>query len=400
MEHDLITETTDATFEVDVLRSALPVLLDFRAPWSESCKAVRLRLERIAREYRGQLKVVKYNVNWTADNLKRFKVGGTPDVRLFRNGREILKKTEILSASGLQALLAAAFGAAPSVVGMRVTMAAFGGDAARKADCVARLREAIEAGWLWKAYGADAPVDGSALPGWHVVRAAEFSGAARRSNSPLRYDEVVGGPAALEGLHNYYYEQFSTVGGEDTRFALAWLEAIPVGVDLSGVPGAYAQWLLDDPFWGLAAYTPCDHEAYALWSAVLGAHRRLASGKAVVAGDWDDLSTRVVAWRDRQFDKFDAIGDALEQLCELHTLTGALLLTALTDVWADLAHAALDAGWWTEAERAMHRAMPERVAALREAHGQLSRAALNAQAQCLLRLLRAAPGRYETAWTN
>lgn len=58
-----IHNVTDATYQKDVLESALPVLVDFWAPWCAPCRAIAPELEKISTEYTGKLRVVKVNVD-------------------------------------------------------------------------------------------------------------------------------------------------------------------------------------------------------------------------------------------------------------------------------------------------------------------------------------------------
>ena len=56
-------QVTDATFESLVLKSDLPVLLDFWAPWCGPCRAVGPIIDELAKEYEGKVRVVKMNVD-------------------------------------------------------------------------------------------------------------------------------------------------------------------------------------------------------------------------------------------------------------------------------------------------------------------------------------------------
>lgn len=81
-----ISDVTDGTFEQEVLKSAIPVLVDFWAVWCAPCKAIVPLLEQIAAAQDGKLKVVKVNVE---DNLAvptKYGVRGVPTLLLFKAG--------------------------------------------------------------------------------------------------------------------------------------------------------------------------------------------------------------------------------------------------------------------------------------------------------------------------
>ena len=58
-----IADVTDVSFEVEVLKSRIPVLVDFWAEWCGPCKAIAPTLEAVAKDYLGRAKVVKINVD-------------------------------------------------------------------------------------------------------------------------------------------------------------------------------------------------------------------------------------------------------------------------------------------------------------------------------------------------
>jgi len=85
-----IVEVTDASFEVEVLESDTPTVVDFWAPWCGPCRVVSPILEQINAE-RDDLRVVKLNVDENPNTAVRFEILSIPTMILFKNG-EIAKK--------------------------------------------------------------------------------------------------------------------------------------------------------------------------------------------------------------------------------------------------------------------------------------------------------------------
>lgn len=81
-----IVHVTDETFEPEVLKSDLPVLVDYWAEWCGPCKAIAPILDEIAREYGGKLKVAKLDVDANVEVPKKYNIRGIPTLMLFRNG--------------------------------------------------------------------------------------------------------------------------------------------------------------------------------------------------------------------------------------------------------------------------------------------------------------------------
>jgi thioredoxin 1 len=76
-------------FEADVLRSDLPVLVDFWAAWCGPCHRVAPEVEAVAEQWQGRLKVFKLNVDESPQIAMQYNVQSIPTLILFRDGAPI-----------------------------------------------------------------------------------------------------------------------------------------------------------------------------------------------------------------------------------------------------------------------------------------------------------------------
>ncbi|MBN1272045.1 MAG: thioredoxin [Candidatus Aminicenantes bacterium] len=76
----------DSTFEEDVLKSSLPVIVDFWAEWCAPCHMVTPALESIARKYEGKLKVMKMNVDENMKSPSKYGIRSIPTLLFFKSG--------------------------------------------------------------------------------------------------------------------------------------------------------------------------------------------------------------------------------------------------------------------------------------------------------------------------
>jgi thioredoxin 1 len=98
---DAIVHVTDASFEDEVLKSDVPVLVDFWAAWCGPCKMIAPILDEIAKEYEGKVKIAKVDVDANSDTPAKFGIRGIPTLMIFKAGAAAATKVGALSKTQL-----------------------------------------------------------------------------------------------------------------------------------------------------------------------------------------------------------------------------------------------------------------------------------------------------------
>ncbi|NVI91225.1 thioredoxin [Actinomadura sp. BRA 177] len=93
---------TDATFADEVLKSDIPVLVDFWADWCGPCRMIAPILEQIAEEQDGKIKIAKMDYDANPDTPNKYGVMGLPTLLLLKNGEVV---QQIVGAKPKRALL-------------------------------------------------------------------------------------------------------------------------------------------------------------------------------------------------------------------------------------------------------------------------------------------------------
>ena len=105
MASDLIKHTSDATFDADVIKSAIPVVVDFWAEWCGPCKMIAPILDDVAGAYQGKLQITKMNVDENRDIPAKYGIRGIPTLMIFKDGQLAATKVGAMSKAQLTAFI-------------------------------------------------------------------------------------------------------------------------------------------------------------------------------------------------------------------------------------------------------------------------------------------------------
>ena len=84
-----VGEVGDSSFEESVLKSDIPVLIDFWAPWCAPCKSIAPLLEEVAEEFAGKIQISKMNVDDNPRTPSEYNIRSIPNLVFFKGGQVV-----------------------------------------------------------------------------------------------------------------------------------------------------------------------------------------------------------------------------------------------------------------------------------------------------------------------
>ncbi|MBK8763846.1 MAG: thioredoxin TrxA [Burkholderiaceae bacterium] len=100
-----VNHVSDNSFDQDVLKSDVPVLVDYWAEWCGPCKMIAPILDEVSRDYDGRVQVAKLNVDDNQEVAAKYGIRGIPTLMLFKQGEVVATKVGALSKSQLTQFL-------------------------------------------------------------------------------------------------------------------------------------------------------------------------------------------------------------------------------------------------------------------------------------------------------
>lgn len=102
---DSIIQVSDDSFDEEVIKSSIPVLVDYWAEWCGPCKMIAPILDEIVSDYAGKIKVAKLNIDDNTKTPPMFGIRGIPTLMIFKDGEVEATKVGAVSKSQLTAFI-------------------------------------------------------------------------------------------------------------------------------------------------------------------------------------------------------------------------------------------------------------------------------------------------------
>ncbi|MCA9583021.1 MAG: thioredoxin [Myxococcales bacterium] len=105
MASEHVLSVNDLNFDSEVLKSDLPVLVDFTAAWCGPCRQIAPLVDQLAADYQGKVKVAKVDIDESPGTARKFGIRGVPTLYVFKGGEKVAEHVGAAPKSMLEQLV-------------------------------------------------------------------------------------------------------------------------------------------------------------------------------------------------------------------------------------------------------------------------------------------------------
>ena len=105
MSGEKVINVNDVNFESEVLKSSVPVLVDFSATWCQPCRAIAPLVNQLAGEFEGRVKVTAVDIDESPATAQKFQIRGVPTLLMIKDGKVVGQQVGAAPKGKIQALI-------------------------------------------------------------------------------------------------------------------------------------------------------------------------------------------------------------------------------------------------------------------------------------------------------
>jgi thioredoxin 1 len=105
MAGEKVIPVNDLNFDVEVLGSGVPVLVDFSATWCQPCRAIAPLVDQLAGEYQGRVKVTTVDIDESPATAQKFRIRGVPTLLMIKEGKVVGQQVGAVPKAKIQQLI-------------------------------------------------------------------------------------------------------------------------------------------------------------------------------------------------------------------------------------------------------------------------------------------------------
>jgi thioredoxin 1 len=105
MSGEKVINVNDINFDSEVLKSSIPVLVDFSATWCQPCRAIAPLVDQLAGEFEGRVKVTAVDIDESPATAQKFQIRGVPTLLVIKDGKVVGQQVGAAPKAKIQALM-------------------------------------------------------------------------------------------------------------------------------------------------------------------------------------------------------------------------------------------------------------------------------------------------------